>query len=179
MEGADRCCGSAGIYNMTHAAMSQHLLKEKMQSVGATTAEASGRAQSRLHAATCLRRKMLRPEPQVYHLMDLLDRAYSEAESHGREMKITHDQLAQRLQAALGTDAVNAEANCRASHVVDGVMPALVCAPQSAEQIAVDVENLCRSTSELSFPGAAARRWHSAIGRELPTSSSKSPRSTE
>ena len=51
-------------------------------------------------------------------------------------MKITHEQLAQKLQAVLGTDAVNAEANFRASHIVDGVTPALVCAPQNAEQIA-------------------------------------------
>ncbi len=36
MEGADRCCGSAGIYNLTHADMSQHLLKEKMQTIAAT-----------------------------------------------------------------------------------------------------------------------------------------------
>ena len=40
MEGSDRCCGSAGIYNITHPEMSQHLLKEKMQSVAATQAEA-------------------------------------------------------------------------------------------------------------------------------------------
>ena len=50
-------------------------------------------------------------------------------------MKISDDLLAQKLQAALGTDAVNAEANSRAGHIVDGVTPALVCAPQNAEQI--------------------------------------------
>jgi len=51
-------------------------------------------------------------------------------------MKITDEQLGQKLQAALGRDAVNAETNFRASHIVDGIKPALVCAPQSAEQIA-------------------------------------------
>ena len=40
MEGSDRCCGSAGIYNITHPDMSQHLLKEKMQSIAATTSDA-------------------------------------------------------------------------------------------------------------------------------------------
>src|ERR1044071_2437897 len=39
MEGAERCCGSAGIYNLTHSGMSQHLLKEKMESVAASGAE--------------------------------------------------------------------------------------------------------------------------------------------
>ena len=58
MDGADRCCGSAGIYNLTHGDMSQQLLLEKMQSVGATR-EAVVRAQSRLHAPTALRRTAL------------------------------------------------------------------------------------------------------------------------
>ena len=29
MDGADRCCGSAGIYNLTHPGMSQHLLQRE------------------------------------------------------------------------------------------------------------------------------------------------------
>jgi glycolate oxidase FAD binding subunit len=66
-------------------------------------------------------------------------------------MKITHEQLARKLQAALGTDAVNAEANCRASHVVDGVMPALVCAPQSAEQIA-SILRICAEAQASVIP---------------------------
>jgi glycolate oxidase iron-sulfur subunit len=40
MEGSDRCCGSAGIYNLTHAGMSQELLKEKMQAVSSANADA-------------------------------------------------------------------------------------------------------------------------------------------
>ena len=80
MEGADRCCGSAGIYNLTHSDMSQHLLREKMQSVAATRAEAvvapnpgcilQLRAGARQNGA----------DLKVYHLMDLLDRAYGEAD---------------------------------------------------------------------------------------------------
>ena len=66
-------------------------------------------------------------------------------------MKITHEQLAQKLQAALATDAVNAEANSRASHIVDGVTPALVCAPQSAEEI-VDVLRICSEAEASVIP---------------------------
>ena len=36
MDGSERCCGSAGIYNITHAEMSQQLLKEKMPAIAAT-----------------------------------------------------------------------------------------------------------------------------------------------
>ena len=61
MDGSDRCCGSAGIYNLTHADMSQQLLKEKMQAVSAAQRRRHRRAQSRLHAAAPLRRAALRP----------------------------------------------------------------------------------------------------------------------
>ena len=40
MNGSERCCGSAGIYNITHAEMSQQLLQEKMPAIAATGAEA-------------------------------------------------------------------------------------------------------------------------------------------
>ena len=80
MDGADRCCGSAGIYNLTHPGMSQHLLKEKMQAVAATGASAivapnpGCMLQLRSGAAR------YGPALQVYHLMDLLDRAYRAAD---------------------------------------------------------------------------------------------------
>jgi glycolate oxidase iron-sulfur subunit len=76
MEGADRCCGSAGIYNLTHPGMSQHLLQDKMRSVAVTGSEAivapnpGCMLQLRSGAAR------FGPVVKVYHLMDLLDRAY-------------------------------------------------------------------------------------------------------
>jgi Fe-S oxidoreductase len=81
MEGADRCCGSAGIYNLTHSGMSQYLLKEKMQAMAATGGEAivapnpGCMLQLRSGAAR------FGPNLDVYHLMDLLDRAYGKAVS--------------------------------------------------------------------------------------------------
>ncbi len=51
-------------------------------------------------------------------------------------MKSTVDQLAQRLGAELGAAAVVAEQSALASHIVDGMRPALVCSPAAAEQIA-------------------------------------------
>jgi len=80
MDGADRCCGSAGIYNLTHAAMSQHLLKEKMQAVAATGGGAIVAPnpgcilQFRSGAAR------YGPDVEVYHLIDLLDRAYGKTD---------------------------------------------------------------------------------------------------
>ncbi|HEY1268903.1 MAG TPA: (Fe-S)-binding protein, partial [Candidatus Binatia bacterium] len=79
MNTPDRCCGSAGIYNITHAAMSQALLEEKMRSVAATGAAAvvapnPGCMLQLRHGA-----KRYGPRSEVYHLMDLLDRAYGAA----------------------------------------------------------------------------------------------------
>jgi len=51
-------------------------------------------------------------------------------------MNPTVDQLAQRLAAELGGAAVVTEPSVLASHIVDGMQPALVCFPSTAEQIA-------------------------------------------
>ncbi len=81
MEGSDRCCGSAGIYNITHPGMSQHLLKEKMQAIAATEAEAVIAPNPGCMLQLRYGSQQHGPEIKVYHLMDLLDRAYSEAEA--------------------------------------------------------------------------------------------------
>jgi glycolate oxidase iron-sulfur subunit len=81
MEASDRCCGSAGIYNLTHSAMSQHLLKEKMESVLATQAEAIVAPNPGCMLQLRYGAQRYGPAVGVYHLMDLLDRAYAEAEA--------------------------------------------------------------------------------------------------
>ncbi|MGH7875328.1 MAG: (Fe-S)-binding protein [Candidatus Binatia bacterium] len=79
MDGADRCCGSAGIYNLTHGDMSQQLLLEKMQSVGATRAQAVVAPNPGCMLQLRYGAQRYGPAVQVYHLMDLLDRAYADA----------------------------------------------------------------------------------------------------
>ncbi len=81
MDGSDRCCGSAGIYNITHPDMSQHLLKEKMQSIGATKAEAVVAPNPGCMLQLRYGAQQYGPAIKVHHLMDLLDRAYCEAEN--------------------------------------------------------------------------------------------------
>ena len=50
-------------------------------------------------------------------------------------MLIAVDQLMQRLQSALGSDAVSAATDELAAHRIDGVTPHLVTTPASAEQV--------------------------------------------
>jgi len=83
MEASDRCCGSAGIYNLTHAAMSRTLLDEKMASIARTGAEAvvAPNPGCMVQLLSGLRRAGL--GMPVYHLMDLLDRACQAADAAG------------------------------------------------------------------------------------------------
>jgi glycolate oxidase iron-sulfur subunit len=76
MESSDRCCGSAGIYNITHTGMSQQLLKEKMQSVTAANADAIVAPNPGCMLQLRYGGQTYGPNLPVYHLMDLLDRAY-------------------------------------------------------------------------------------------------------
>jgi len=76
MEGADRCCGSAGIYNVTHAEMSQHLLREKMQAIAATRAEAVVAPNPGCMLQLRYGAERYGPELRVFHLMDLLAQVY-------------------------------------------------------------------------------------------------------
>jgi glycolate oxidase iron-sulfur subunit len=78
MDGSDRCCGSAGIYNITQPQMSAQVLEEKMAAVARTGAQAI--VAPNPGCMLQLRAGGLRygPALPVFHLIDLLDRAYEE-----------------------------------------------------------------------------------------------------
>ena len=81
MDASDRCCGSAGIYNITHPGMSQQVLKEKMQTIAATKADAVAAPNPGCMLQLSFGARRYGPAVHIYHLMDLLDRAYNEAEA--------------------------------------------------------------------------------------------------
>jgi glycolate dehydrogenase iron-sulfur subunit len=81
MEGSDRCCGSAGIYNITHSGMSRHLLEEKMQSIASARTEAVVAPNPGCMLQLRFGAQQFGPNIEVYHLMDLLERSYRAAES--------------------------------------------------------------------------------------------------
>lgn len=76
LQGADQCCGSAGIYNITHQEMSQRLLERKMQSIVESQAEvvATGNPGCILQISSGARKMGLPIE--VLHPIELIDRAY-------------------------------------------------------------------------------------------------------
>jgi len=80
MNGSDRCCGSAGIYNLTHPEMSQELLREKMEAIVQTGAQAVIAPNPGCMLQLRYGAKRYGPPVQVFHLMDLLERAYGLAQ---------------------------------------------------------------------------------------------------
>jgi glycolate oxidase iron-sulfur subunit len=81
MNASDRCCGSAGIYNLTHPEMSQELLKEKMEAIAQTSAQAVIAPNPGCMLQLRYGAKRYGPRVQVFHLMDLLERAYDAAQN--------------------------------------------------------------------------------------------------
>ena len=76
MPNADRCCGSAGIYNVVQREMSMQVLDMKMEEVAAAEPDVVVTANPgcMLQLETGLRRRGLRA--RVLHVIDLLDLAY-------------------------------------------------------------------------------------------------------
>jgi len=77
MENADRCCGSAGIYNVTQREMSSRILADKMRAVAATGASevATANPGCMLQLEAGLRLHGL--QGTVAHVVEVLDEAYA------------------------------------------------------------------------------------------------------
>ncbi len=86
MRDSDKCCGSAGIYNVTQYDMSMRILDHKMERVAETGAScvASGNPGCHIQLQLGIKRSGLnenRDEPvEVVHLVELLDQAYRNGE---------------------------------------------------------------------------------------------------
>lgn len=74
--GAETCCGSAGIYNLTHPTMARELLKEKIENIKKTTAEilVTGNPGCAMHIGAGL--QLAGENTLLLHPVELLDLAY-------------------------------------------------------------------------------------------------------
>jgi glycolate oxidase iron-sulfur subunit len=77
MRDPDRCCGSAGIYNLTHPELSQKVLAEKLEAIRAVAPDmvVSANPGCMLQIEAGLRRDGA--NMRVVHIVDLLDEAYN------------------------------------------------------------------------------------------------------
>lgn len=66
-------------------------------------------------------------------------------------MKVPTKKLVEQLSTCLGAEAITAESAQCAEHSIDGVIPALICTPATAEQLAAAV-GICRDCSAAIAP---------------------------
>jgi glycolate oxidase iron-sulfur subunit len=77
MQNADRCCGSAGIYNLTQREMSLRLLSDKMKAVAATGASAIVTANPGCMLQLEAGLRLHGMQGTVSHVVEVLDEAYA------------------------------------------------------------------------------------------------------
>ena len=77
MESSNRCCGSAGIYNITHPEMSQTILYEKIENIKKTGVDAviAPNPGCMIQIKSGIKKHNL--EMEVLHIVELIDRAYN------------------------------------------------------------------------------------------------------
>lgn len=81
METPDRCCGSAGIYNLTQTEMSRRVLDDKMQDVMSTNSDVVCTANPGCMLQLDLGVRLNGGSQEVLHVVELLDRAYRAEEA--------------------------------------------------------------------------------------------------
>jgi len=83
LNGTERCCGAAGLYNLMQPEMSQRVLQEKLDHINSTHAGilATGNPGCQMHigAGACLSQMKLK----VCHPVELVDQAYERAGFYG------------------------------------------------------------------------------------------------
>jgi len=75
MDGADRCCGAAGVYSLTHPEMAGRILDEKLASVLATGAREVVVTNPGCHMQLLAGLRRRGADVEVRHLVELLDEA--------------------------------------------------------------------------------------------------------
>ncbi len=76
---ADLCCGSAGVYNVTHSEMAMRILKSKMDSVEKTGADVISTANPGCMLQLAAGARLFGRNQRVAHVVQLLDEAYAGA----------------------------------------------------------------------------------------------------
>jgi glycolate oxidase iron-sulfur subunit len=91
LNGTERCCGAAGVYNLLQPEMSQRVLREKLDHIKETGATilATGNPGCQMHigAGACLSGVKLR----VCHPVEIVDQAYEEAGYYDLQRKPAAD----------------------------------------------------------------------------------------
>jgi glycolate oxidase iron-sulfur subunit len=93
MRDPQRCCGSAGIYNIVQPEMSMEVLDAKMENVLATGTDCVVAANPGCLLQLNLGLKQRGREPQAIHIVDLLDESIQRGHSPGVSSQVTPSML--------------------------------------------------------------------------------------
>ncbi|HZI19211.1 MAG TPA: heterodisulfide reductase-related iron-sulfur binding cluster [Pyrinomonadaceae bacterium] len=85
LEGADVCCGGAGVYNLLEPDLSARVLEEKMQRVGETGAALVATGNPGCHMQLAAGARLRGMKVEVCHPVELLDESYRRAGLYGGE----------------------------------------------------------------------------------------------
>jgi len=81
MQSPDRCCGSAGVYNLMHIDMANDILDLRMQDIAATNADIIVTTNTGCHLQLIYGVRKAGLNARVMHLVELLDQSYEGRES--------------------------------------------------------------------------------------------------
>ncbi|MFL6332097.1 MAG: (Fe-S)-binding protein [Pyrinomonadaceae bacterium] len=79
LEGADVCCGGAGVYNLLETELSSRVLAEKLRHVGETGAEILATGNPGCHMQLAAGARLVGMRLRVVHPVELLDESYRRA----------------------------------------------------------------------------------------------------
>jgi glycolate oxidase iron-sulfur subunit len=91
LDRADRCCGSAGIYNILQWKTAEAVLAEKMTDIVQTQAEIVVATNTGCYLQLVYGAWQQDKPLQVVHLVDLLDESYRIAEQNSHQNIFHHD----------------------------------------------------------------------------------------
>jgi glycolate oxidase iron-sulfur subunit len=83
LEGADVCCGGAGVYNLLETELSSRVLAEKLKHVGETGAELLATGNPGCHMQLAAGARLAGMRLRVVHPVELLDESYQRAGLYG------------------------------------------------------------------------------------------------
>jgi glycolate oxidase iron-sulfur subunit len=84
LEGADVCCGGAGVYNLLEEEMSSRVLGEKLRHVAETGARVLATGNPGCHMQLAAGARLRGMDLKVVHPVELLDESYSRAGLYGK-----------------------------------------------------------------------------------------------
>jgi glycolate oxidase iron-sulfur subunit len=115
LEGAERCCGGAGVYNLLEPAMSQSVLNEKLSRIRETGAEVLATGNPGCHMQIGAGALLSGMHLKVCHPVELLDQSYQRAGLYAESGNQHQEEESQLHSLSYLRSGTNSGRRCRIS----------------------------------------------------------------